>query len=301
MRAVATANAGDDPYPTRGSAARVIARQDPTVYTDARGMPELSDYARNGYRFLPALFDVGEAGALLQCANELRDRALTQQPQEAFFEASGNALRSIFGIHASSEPFARVCEDPRVLDFVRLILGDDVYVHQSRLNFKPGFRGEPFYWHSDFETWHAEDGMPRMRAVSLSLSLTESLATNGPVMVMPGSHQTFVGCIGETPAEHYRQSLVEQRYGTPDERTLAHLADRHGIEAPIGPAGSALLFDCNLMHGSNGNITPYARTNLFVVYNASSNRLQAPFAARAPRPEFVGARQYAPLLPRSTA
>jgi hypothetical protein len=42
----------------------------------------------------------------------------------------------------------------------RQLLGSDVYVHQSRVNFKPGFNGQDFYWHSDFETWHAEDGMP---------------------------------------------------------------------------------------------------------------------------------------------
>ncbi len=43
----------------------------------------------------------------------------------------------------------------------------------------PGFTGSGFYWHSDFETWHAEDGMPSMRAVSCSIALTENFAYNG--------------------------------------------------------------------------------------------------------------------------
>ena len=55
------------------------------------------------------------------------------------------------------------------------------------------------------------------------------------------------------------------------------------------------LFDCNTMHGSNGNITPFPRTNAFLVYNAVSNRLQAPFGADAPRPGFIAARDAASI------
>uniref|UniRef100_UPI00403FEDEE phytanoyl-CoA dioxygenase family protein n=1 Tax=Streptomyces sp. DSM 41540 TaxID=3448657 RepID=UPI00403FEDEE len=84
----------------------------------------------------------------------------------------------------------------------RQILGSDVYVHQSRINVKPGFGASGFYWHSDFETWHAEDGLPNMRAVSVSIALTENLDTNGGVMIMRGSHKSFVGCAGETPKDN---------------------------------------------------------------------------------------------------
>jgi ectoine hydroxylase len=52
------------------------------------------------------------------------------------------------------------------------------------------------------------------------------------------------------------------------------------------------------MHGSNGNITPYPRANAFFVYNAASNRLQAPFGVKKPRPSFVAARgEPRPLIP----
>jgi ectoine hydroxylase len=47
------------------------------------------------------------------------------------------------------------------------------------------------------------------------------------------------------------------------------------------------------MHGSNGNITPYPRSNAFFVYNAVDNRIGAPFARVSPRPEFVAARRHA--------
>src|SRR3546814_10424765 len=80
-----------------------------------------------------------------------------------------------------------------------------------------GFKGREFYWHSDFETWHVEDGMPRMRALSMSVLLAENTPHNGPLMVIPGSHRTYLTCLGETPDDHYLSSLKKQEYGVPDE------------------------------------------------------------------------------------
>src|SRR3546814_17054694 len=79
-------------------------------------------------------------------------------------------------------------------------------------------------------------------------------------------------------------SLKKQEYGVPDEESLAELAHKHGIVAPTGKPGTVILFDCNLMHGSNGNITPFPRANAFLVYNAVSKRPEKPFGVEKPRP-----------------
>jgi len=69
----------------------------------------------------------------------------------------------------------------------------------------------------------------------------------------------------------------------------------HGIVAPTGPPGAVVIFDCNTMHGSNSNITPFPRANAFLVYNAVSNALVEPFCAKAPRPDFIASRAFKPL------
>ena len=120
--------------------------------------------------------------------------------------------------------------------------------------------------------------------------LAENTPHNGPLMLIPGSHRTFLTCVGETPEDHYRQSLKRQEYGVPDQDSLAELAHKHGIVAPTGKPGSVVIFDCNIMHGSNGNITPFPRANAFIVYNAVSNALEAPFGVEKPRPQFIAAR-----------
>ena len=139
--------------------------------------------------------------------------------------------------------------------------------------------------------------MPRMRAVSMSVALTRNTVANGPLMLIPGSHNYFVPCLGRTPPRHFEQSLRKQQYGVPDHESLQSLVARsRGIEVATGPAGSVTMFDCNTMHGSSNNISPDPRTNLFIVFNSDSNRLQMPSSGQPPRPEHIAARTHAPRL-----
>jgi ectoine hydroxylase len=116
-------------------------------------------------------------------------------------------------------------------------------------------------------------------------------------MLIPGSHKSFVSCVGETPPDHFRTSLKKQEYGVPDRASVRTLVETHGIHTALGKPGAVIIFDCNVMHGSNGNITPQPRSNAFLVYNAFSNRLAAPFGPPAPRPAFIATREPAMLSP----
>ena len=285
-----------DIYPSRhAKVAEFLPRLDPVVHgdwtEDAPISREQADaFDRDGYLVLENLFSDEEVAFLQREAGKLLADPDALEEETVITEPGEREIRSIFRIHAQSPVVARLAADRRLAGVARFLLGDAVYIHQSRLNYKPGFHGKEFYWHSDFETWHVEDGMPRMRALSMSVLLAENTPHNGPLMLIPGSHRTFLTCVGETPEDHYRQSLKRQEYGVPDQDSLAELAHKHGIVAPTGKPGSVVIFDCNIMHGSNGNITPFPRANAFLVYNAVSNALGAPFGVERPRPEFIAAR-----------
>ncbi|WP_300536843.1 ectoine hydroxylase [Sphingosinicella sp.] len=294
-----------DLYPSRRAPEPgVFPRRDAVVHSTWTPDAPLSrdqaeQFDQQGYLVLDDVFGTQEMATLQAETVRLLGDPSGLQRDTMITEPGGEEVRSIFAIHAQSQLIGRLASDDRLAGVARFLLGDDVYIHQSRLNYKPGFQGKEFYWHSDFETWHVEDGMPRMRALSMSILLAENTPHNGPLMLMPGSHRTFVSCVGETPDDHYKMSLKKQEYGVPDEDSLARLAHRHGIVSPIGKPGTVIIFDCNMMHGSNGNITPFPRANAFIVYNAVSNRLQAPFGAKTPRPEFVASRRVDPLFPVS--
>lgn len=290
-----------DLYPSRCKPeADLLPRHDPVVHgrwhADAPiDSEQAAHFDANGYLVIEDVFSEGEMTALQAETGKLLGDPSALDAATVITEPGGDEVRSIFRIHAQNALMARLAADERLAGVARFLLDDEVYVHQSRLNYKPGFQGKEFYWHSDFETWHVEDGMPRMRALSMSVLLAENTAHNGPLMLMPGSHRKYLTCVGETPEDHYLTSLKKQEYGVPDEDSLAELAQEHGIVAPVGKPGTVIIFDCNTMHGSNGNITPFPRANAFIVYNAMSNRLTDPFGPKSPRPPFIAARDAEPV------
>ncbi|MCA6103968.1 ectoine hydroxylase [Bradyrhizobium sp. WSM 4400] len=299
-----------DIYPSRlTSEAQMLPRLDPVIHSDwSESAPltrqQAEQFDRDGFLVLKDVLSPEEVDHLQTQAKKLLSSPNGLNPETIIAEPDSQEIRSVFEIHSQSRVIGRLAADARLAGIAQFLLNDKVYIHQSRLNYKPGFEGKEFYWHSDFETWHVEDGMPRMRALSMSVLLAENTPDNGPLMLMPGSHRVFLTCIGATPEDHYRTSLKKQEYGVPDRQSLTELAHRHGIVAPTGKAGTVVIFDCNTMHGSNGNITPFPRANAFFVYNAVSNRLQAPFGVKKPRPSFVAARsdpkalvpQHGPLM-----
>jgi len=292
-----------DHYPSRINPEPSVARRhDPVTYADPTGtLPRPLDaeavghFDRAGYLAIAGLFREDEARAHLDELARLAARDDVRTDARTILEADDQEIRSVFEVHAVSERFDSLLRDPRLVDAARQLLGGEVYIHQSRVNLKPALRGKDFFWHSDFETWHVEDGMPRMRALSFSIALTENNEFNGPLMVIPGSHHWYVACVGKTPERHYEQSLRRQEYGVPDRESLRELVERGGIDAPKGPAGSVVLFDCNMMHASGVNLSPYPRSNVFAVYNSVENALVAPFGVEDPRPSYIAAREPVPI------
>ena len=299
MTAVSAATATTDLYPTRsGETTEVLPRTGPIVFGSPEDGPleaaDLKHFEDAGYLTIDQLITSEELTLFTDELHRLSRDPEVKADERTVVEAESDEVRSIFDIHRTNEIFRKIANDSRLVDRARQILGSDVYIHQSRINYKPGFVGKEFSWHSDFETWHAEDGMPTPRAVSLSLSLTDNYSFNGPLMIMPGSHKRYISCVGGTPEDNYRKSLIVQGAGTPDRQTLSDFADEYGIDVLEGAAGGAIMFDSNCMHASNGNVTPFSRSNIFIVYNSVENACVEPFAAPKPRPEFVGSTDFTP-------
>jgi ectoine hydroxylase len=295
-----------DRYPSRVAATpSIVDRLDPVVRGTTGDGPlsaeQLEGFATDGFVVLPAALAADEVDLLLDELDRLAALPELHDDDRTIREPGGRTVRSIFEVHRLSDVIAWLAADRRLAGAARQIVGSDVYIHQSRVNYKPGFRGKEFYWHSDFETWHVEDGMPAMRALSASVMLTDNHERNGPLMIIPGSHRRYVTCVGATPEGHYKDSLRKQEYGVPDDASLAWLVEDGGIASIVGPPGSVVLFDANCMHGSNSNITPAPRSNVFLVYNSVENSLVEPFGAVEPRPTFVASRDFTPVAPAGSS
>src|SRR5690554_2942661 len=224
-----------DDYPTRLPQEQWLERKDPTVW--GKWTPEAPltraethQFEKDGFLILKGVFSPNEVAALQAESARMRSGEAQLAAENVITEPGSNEVRTVFRLDEQNALFDRLARDKRIAGRVSYLLDDDVYLHQSRLNYKPGFTGKEFYWHSDFETWHAEDGMPRMRAISASVLLTDNDALNGPLMLMPGSHRHYVSCAGETPDDNHKSSLKKQEIGVPSPDALSKLAREFGIE-----------------------------------------------------------------------
>lgn len=242
---------------------------------------QLEDFDREGYLFLPDVFSPAEAALLRGEAA----RVYGLDREEVWRESSG-APRSAFAAQTYSEPFRRLGLHPRLVEPVMQLLDGPVYLHQYKVNAKAAFDGEVWQWHQDYGTWSRDDLMPEPRAMNIALFLDAVTEFNGPLMFIPGSHKRGVLEAGHDTA------TTSYPLWTLDHATVRALAERGGLVAPKGPAGSVLMFHCNLVHASPGNVSPYDRSIVYVSLCEVGNHIR-----RFKRPEWIAHRDFTPIEP----
>ncbi|MFN0314259.1 MAG: phytanoyl-CoA dioxygenase family protein [Burkholderiales bacterium] len=239
-----------------------------------------SQFERDGYLFFPALFSIEEMETLLA---EL-PRIYAQRRPENVREKGAEAVRTSFAVQMYNRTFAKLARHPRMVNPVREYFGEAVYMHQFKVNGKAAFDGEVWQWHQDFGTWHNDDHMPAPRAMNVAIFLDEVNEFNGPLMFIPGSHQR-----GLIEAQHDRTTTSYPLW-TLDHANIGQLADRGGIVAPKGPAGSMIMFHSCLVHASAPNLSPWSRNTVYLSLCAVSNRIRA-----FNRPGYIAQRDFTPI------
>jgi ectoine hydroxylase len=241
---------------------------------------QLQQFDRDGYLFFPGLFSAAEVKALTDEVPAL----FAQRRPENIREKDSDAVRTNFAAHMYNPVFARLGRHPRMIEPVKQLFAEDVYMHQFKINGKVAFDGDLWQWHQDYGTWQADDQMPEARAMNIAIFLDEVTEFNGPLMFIPGSHK-----LGVVEAEHDR-STTSYPLWTINHDTIRKLAERGGLVAPKGPAGSMIMFHGCLVHASTANLSPWDRWNVYLSLCAVSNHIR-----RFKRPAYIAHRDFAPI------
>ena len=224
---------------------------------------QIAHFNQQGYLFFPSLLEDDEVKVLQRAMPQILNR---RGPEVIPEKDDPNSVRLAFGAHVYSEPFRYLPLLPRLLNPARQLLGDDVYLHQSRLNPKQGFGGGASWdWHQDFPPWHRIDGMTEAKCIMASVFIDDCTAVTSPLLVVPGSHTH--GLLDSKPHKDAKGYALHHI----DRATLERLAEDSGIKALIGPAGSVCFCHCNVVHGSANNVSPWRRAIMYLNYNAVSN------------------------------
>ena len=242
---------------------------------------QLQQFDKEGYLFLPDLFSEEEIAVLRREAEAI----FRIDRKEIWREKSGSP-RTAFAAHTYNEAFHLLGSHPRLIRPVEQVFGEQLYMHQCKINAKSAFDGEVWQWHQDYGTWARDDGMPEARAMNIAVFLDEVMPINGPLMLVPRSHTS-----GVLAAAH-DTTTTSYPLWTLDEATVTRLVAEGGIVAPTGKPGGLLLFHGNLVHASAPNITPYPRKIVYLTLNAVSNYIRTPTRA-----EWIAHTDFAPIEP----
>jgi len=241
---------------------------------------QIEQFENDGYLFFPSLFTREEIRVLIDEVPSL----YAQSRPENVREKGSDAVRTNFAAHMYSRPFAKLARHPRMVEPIMQVFGEEVYMHQFKINGKMAFEGDVWQWHQDYATWKNDDLMPEARAMNVAIFLDDVNEFNGPLMFIPGSHK-----LGVVEAEH-DLSTTSYPLWTINHETIAKLVERGGIVAPKGTAGSMILFHSCLVHASGSNLSPWNRISVYLSLCAVSNHIR-----RFKRPEYIAHRDFTPL------
>jgi ectoine hydroxylase len=274
-------------------------RIDPVIWTAKERFAEplskqqLDFYSRNGFLFFPNVLTPN----LSNLASVGTKEASSQDRKESFiYEKDETSLRSIYNAHNLSSKLYEFVKNKFFVEIAQQILASQVYLYQSQINYKKSFSGTNFFWHHDYTYWHYEDGMPQMRALGFVTFLDDVSYENGPIMMISGSHLWKTNFNWKLRSKDIKKSIRHdfdndrENNGLLSNELVSYFVQNGKIQTITGAKGSVLLYDCNTVHASSDNISPWDRTLYLAFYNSVHNGLVNPT-----RPDYITEREILPL------
>jgi ectoine hydroxylase-related dioxygenase (phytanoyl-CoA dioxygenase family) len=161
-------------------------------------------------------------------------------------------LRKAVDQHPELWAFA---QDRAVVDLVADLLGPDLRFHSSKLNFKWSAGGDAVRWHQDIQAWPHTS----FAVLTFGVYLEDTGPEQGPLAALPGTQR---GPLFEQFDDDGRWT------GAVSPRDLGTLPIDRAVEL-CGPAGTVVLLDCRVVHGSAANYSSRMRPLLLNVYSAA--------------------------------
>ena len=200
---------------------------------------QLRQFDELGYIFPLDVFTAAEAEANRAYFDELMDRAA----------AAGWDAYSINGWQRHCAGMWDLCTEPRILDYVQDLLGEDLVCWGAHFFCKQPGDERRVSWHQDASYWP----LTPSRTVTVWLAIDDADEGNGAMAVVPRSH--LHGQIPFERSEAGERNVLNQTVVDPR---------RHGGD-PVSfvmKAGQISLHTDLLLHGSNPNLSDRRRCGL---------------------------------------
>ncbi|NKB69777.1 MAG: hypothetical protein GKR89_22120 [Candidatus Latescibacteria bacterium] len=213
--------------------------------------PEQIDHYHNqGYLILPALIQGQRLAHYKSVLDELVNNAQALQKSTGGYnlqpDAEGNPMAGrlfkIQGLACVDQRMLGLAREPAIVDRAAALLGPQLHMFGSKFYPMLPRGGTSTGWHQDNHYF----GTSSDRVLSCGIYLEDTDSTNGCLRLVPQSHRS-----GE---------LVDHARG---QGTFAHgnwtqVDEGQAVEVEC-PAGTAVLFSANLLHGATTNNSDRSR------------------------------------------
>ena len=217
---------------------------------------EVEFYRREGWLLVEDVLSRRDLSELDGAIQTVADAALVDNNEAAYVEfeqedtSSHPALRRVLDPYARHEAFRAIAHDARIVDRVESLLGSDLDLHHSKLNFKPARVGSPVEWHQDLGYYpHTNDGV-----LAVLIYLDEATENNGCLQVMQRQHNSYLD--HAAPGAAFAGRIMDES-----------LKDMEPLPLPAR-AGSAIFLHGLTPHASLPNESSSDRRTLIFAYRA---------------------------------
>jgi len=220
---------------------------------------ELAAYRRDGFIVLPEILTRGEVEALRRVTDEFVSNARTVAANDDVYDLEDShsrvapRVRRIKTPHLHDPEYARVARHPRIVE-VLVDLWGTVRLDTGKLNMKSAGFGAPVEWHQDWAFYpHTNDDL-----AAVGIMLDDCEMDNGPMMVIPGSHQGPI----------YDHHGPDGRFCGAIDPQACDLDVSCAVPC-LGKAGSITVHHVRAVHGSATNFSGKSRRFLLFQYRAA--------------------------------
>lgn len=211
---------------------------------------QLEQYREEGYVIIEGVVDEATCQLMREALAEWVERSRSVNTHDDTYDlepghtAKDPRVRRIKTPHLHHPLFREFLQVEKFKRITQDLLGENVRLHNAKLNVKAPHFGSPVEWHQDWAFYpHTNDDV-----TAAGIMLDDTRVDNGAMFVIPGTHR------GEIFNHHGPDGYF---CGAIDPETAA--LDFNQAVACEGPAGSVTFHHARTVHGSAQNTSDRAR------------------------------------------
>jgi ectoine hydroxylase len=220
-------------------------------------------FFEEGYLVVEGVIDDAWVARLHDAMDEMieRSRSFTESDKTFVLEEGHTPdnpkLRRLSSPVAHHPTFWGFAAQSKSADVAADLCGPDVKFHHSKLNFKWPKGGQLFDWHQDIQAWPHTDYSP----VTIGVYLNDCGLDQGPLLAIKGSHKEPLRSMYDKDGNWVLRIDEEDMPENWNQNTTALTAR----------AGSLVILNCRVIHGSQRNASDQMRPLLLNVYSSADS------------------------------